>query len=102
MRAFSRAGQLLYEIKCSEGGGVAKGAYCSATYAPDGVLLATYVEKGRGVIHVYDVTSRRLLFHIDSADDRLSARPGGLAVLGTAHVAVTDMAANCVRVYQYV
>jgi tripartite motif-containing protein 2/3 len=99
VQAFSTTGggKLLYDIKADGG---MKGQFGAVTLDSSGNILATFIEKGRGIVHVYNA-ARQLLFSIDSFDDRLSPRASGLATLSTGHAVVADLGNNCVKMYRY-
>ena len=98
LQAFSASGKFLYEIKADDN---PKGQFGAVTLDCFGNYLVTRIEKGRCIVQIYN-SSKRLLFTVDSFDDRLSPRASGLATLSTGHVAVADLGNNCVKMYRYI
>jgi hypothetical protein len=64
------------------------------------VLLATRSEKSRTCVLVFQFSTGKLLFVVDSPDEKLK-RPAGLAILPAGRFLVVDWGNDCVRKYRY-
>ena len=97
LQVFSKAGQYLYDLSNETSGKVMFGGAC---HDGAGKFLATRLEKGRCVVQVYDSAAKKLLYEIDSHNDRLK-RPSSLSSVKEGFVYVVDLGNDCVKKYRY-
>ncbi|CAH1772261.1 unnamed protein product [Owenia fusiformis] len=98
IQIFNKTGKFLQEI-VNESKTKVKGQYGGVTVDSSGYILATQSEKGKSVIQVFS-PNRKLLFAIDSIDDKLR-RPSGLACTSDHHVVVVDLGNDCIKKFRY-
>lgn len=79
--------------------GSGKGQFGGITVDAGGFILATRTEKGKSFVQVFN-SSGKLMFYIDSFDDKLK-RPSGLATTADHHVYVVDLGNDCIKKYRY-
>ena len=97
LQIFTKSGQYMHEISADPS---VKGSYGAVCYDGYGHYLATRIEKGRCVIQLFDSISRRLLYEIDSFNDRLK-RPSGIATTADGFAFVADLGNDCIKKYRY-
>ena len=96
IQVFSRTGKFLQEIGS---GSKTKGQYGGVTMDTHGNILATRTERGKSFIQVFN-PSKKLIFEIDSHDDKLR-RPSGIAALSAGRLVVADLGNDCIKVFRY-
>ncbi|XP_013385900.1 tripartite motif-containing protein 2-like [Lingula anatina] len=97
LQKFGKDGRFLHEL--DSGMNSPKGQYSGLTVDRHGNILALRSEKGRSYVQVFNA-SERLLFTIDSHDDKLK-RPSGLAATQDFKVVVVDLGNDCIKKFRY-
>ncbi|KAL3862563.1 hypothetical protein ACJMK2_008523 [Sinanodonta woodiana] len=94
IQIFSKDGKFSRQVPS-----VCKGEYGGLVVDSGGLILATRTEKGKSFVQVLN-SSGKLMFCIDSYDDKLK-RPSGLAATLDGYVYVIDLGNCCLKKFRY-
>lgn len=94
IQIFDKNGKFLRQVV-----NTGKGQYEGITVDPNGLILATKTDRGKGVVQVFN-SSGNFQFAIDSFDDKLM-RPSGLVTVSEQYVYVVDLGNNCLKKFRY-